>query len=393
MQVANEMKLEPLLVEVPFEIEQERLDPELGASKGGPIPDRQRSDEVAFGRKSPRTRRLRREFAGAPVYPYPAGVRSERRHELVRFDGDVGGGESEGSADSVPRLDRPRQRVLAAQQLGRSLDIAERDETSNVRAVQGFSLDEERRHHVHHVTVVAKPARAALALAAEREVEPDHPPAHVHHRGELVDELLWRQGRQGSIESQHDRVLDPSRLDQRELLLQGGDRLRAVGGVEQTSRVWLERDQGRLGFFVRGPCHSLPDHLGMAEMHAVEAADRERNAADRARGQPEMYLQLSTFSGTNVRRSGSVWPSATSRPAESWARTRPGPGSGSTRTARPWRTIASCSTFNRTGCMSGSMTSAGRRRSRTSSGPASASIFIAVSTVSGPYAVRTRRPR
>src|SRR5713226_7322810 len=83
MQVANEMKLEPLLVEVPFEIQQERLDPELRASEGGPISDRQRSDEVAFGRFD------------------PAGVRSERRHELVRFDGDVGGGESEGSAHSV----------------------------------------------------------------------------------------------------------------------------------------------------------------------------------------------------------------------------------------------------------------------------------------------------
>jgi hypothetical protein len=44
----------------------------------------------------------------------------------------------------------------------------------------------------------------------------------------------------------------------------------------------------------------------VAEVHTVEAADGEGDRADRARGQPEMYFQLSTFSGTKVRRSGSV---------------------------------------------------------------------------------------
>src|SRR6266851_267735 len=180
MQIANEMELEPLLVEVPFEIEQERLDPQLRASERGAVPDRQRCDEATLGRSD------------------PAGIGTKRRHELVRFDGDVGCGEAERSAHPVARLDRARQRILAPQQPVRGFNVAQRDQTPHVRAVQGLSIDEERRHLVHQVTAVAKPARAALALATKSEVEPDHPPPHVHHRGELVDEFLGRQRGCGS---------------------------------------------------------------------------------------------------------------------------------------------------------------------------------------------------
>src|SRR6267143_1118779 len=177
------------------------------------------------------------------------------------------------------------------------------------------------------------------------------------------------------------------RLDHCQLLLQRGYRLGAISRVENASRVWLEGDQARLRFLVLGRRHRPPDHIHMAEMHAVEASDGQSSGADRARGEPEMNLQLRTFSGTKVRRRGSVWPRATSRPTASCARIGPGPGSGKTRTERPWRTIASCSTLSFTRCMSGSMTSAGSRRPRTSSAVEWASIFIAVSTVSGPYAV------
>src|SRR5260370_9166809 len=53
MQVANEMKLEPLLVKVSFEIEHERLDPQLRASERRPVPHRKSGDEVAFGGSDP----------------------------------------------------------------------------------------------------------------------------------------------------------------------------------------------------------------------------------------------------------------------------------------------------------------------------------------------------
>src|SRR5437868_8606089 len=100
----------------------------------------------------------------------------------------------------------------------------------------------------------------------------------------------------------------------------------------------LERDEGGRGMLGRGRVLKVPDHVEVAEVHAVEAADRERDRPDRLLREPDVDLQistldpllwvaglcsrfsgklrrfqLSTFSGTNVRRKGSAWPSATSR--------------------------------------------------------------------------------
>jgi hypothetical protein len=62
------------------------------------------------------------------------------------------------------------------------------------------------------------------------------------------------------------------------------------------------------------PRDDVPDHVDMTQVHPVEAADRQRRGPNRTRGQSKVDLQLSTFSGTNVRRSGSACPSATRRP-------------------------------------------------------------------------------
>src|ERR1700737_328312 len=109
-------------------------------------------------------------------------------------------------------------------------------------------------------------------------------------------------------------MLDAVRLDKCQLLLQSGDGLRAVGRVEHTARMRLERDQRRLSTLRPRRLDGLREHCRVTEVHAVEASDGHRDGADRARREPEMYPQLSTFSGTNVRRSGSVWPRATRRP-------------------------------------------------------------------------------
>jgi hypothetical protein len=44
----------------------------------------------------------------------------------------------------------------------------------------------------------------------------------------------------------------------------------------------------------------------MAEMDSVETSNSERHGSDRTRGEPKVDLQFNTFSGTKVRRSGSV---------------------------------------------------------------------------------------
>ena len=52
--------------------------------------------------------------------------------------------------------------------------------------------------------------------------------------------------------------------------------------------------------------HGVADHVDVAEMDPVEAADCQRHRSDRTGGQSQMNLQLSTFSGTNVLRNGSA---------------------------------------------------------------------------------------
>ena len=79
----------------------------------------------------------------------------------------------------------------------------------------------------------------------------------------------------------------------------------------------LERDERRLAARLRRSAHRVADHVEVSEVDAVIAPDGERDRPYLAGGKPEVNLQLSTFSGTKVRRSGSVWPSAMSRPAAS----------------------------------------------------------------------------
>ena len=109
--------------------------------------------------------------------------------------------------------------------------------------MQGVPFERERRNDIHLVPVLAQPRGVASALVAEREVEADDPVPDVHPRAEHFDELLRAKARERPIEAKDDRVLYAGRLEQGQLLLQRGDRLRAVGGVEHAARMRLERDE------------------------------------------------------------------------------------------------------------------------------------------------------
>src|SRR5438270_5388642 len=366
VQVANEAELEPLLIEVAFEVEQESLHAKLRASKGRAVADGERRYKISLGRAS------------------TSSVSAKRGDQLVGLDADVRSRKPEPPPDAVARLHRSRHGVFAAQQAIRVLHLAGRDETPDLRAVQLAAVDLEWRNDIDGVSVAAQPVGVACASAAECKIKADHPAPDVHRRGQTLDELMRRQRRELAIEAKHDRVLDAGFLDQRELFLQRRDRLRAVGRVENAARMRFEGDERRSSLQLRPGPHRVFDHVEVAEMHSVEAANRQRHPADRTCWQSKMDLQLSTFSGTKVRRRGSVWPSAMSRPSASCARTSPGPGSGRTRTARPWRTCASCSTLSLTRSISGSMTSAGSSRSRTDSGVVSPSRRTAFSIARGP---------
>src|SRR5437868_4966185 len=57
----------------------------------------------------------------------------------------------------------------------------------------------------------------------------------------------------------------------------------------------LEGDEGGRGMLGRGRVLKVPDHVEVAEVHAVEAADRERDRPDRLLREPDVDLQISTL--------------------------------------------------------------------------------------------------
>src|SRR5258706_12119660 len=222
VKVADEAKLDPPLVQITLEVEQKRFHSQLRAAERRAIADRKGRDEVSI-------RRAR-----------PACISAEGGYQLVGLDRDVGRREAQPPADPLPRLHRPRHRVFAPEQPVRMLDLAGRYEAAHLRAVKIVAVDRERRDDLNMMSVVAEPGRAAGAPSPEREVVADYPAPQLHHGRQPVDELLRRQGGELAVEAQHDRVLDARPLEQRKLFLQGGDRLRAVGRVQDAPRVWLE---------------------------------------------------------------------------------------------------------------------------------------------------------
>src|SRR5438874_3888813 len=77
VQVFDEPELDSLLIEVALEVEQECLHAQESPSECRPVADREGGDEVLL--------------AGA----HAPGIGAERRDQLVRLDGDVGGGKAQ----------------------------------------------------------------------------------------------------------------------------------------------------------------------------------------------------------------------------------------------------------------------------------------------------------
>ena len=102
-------------------------------------------------------------------------------------------------------------------------------------------------------------------------------------------------------------MLDAGGFDERELLAKCGDRLRSVRRIQYGPRVWLKGDQRRTRTVFSSRLHGAADDIEMAEVDSVETSNSQRHGSDRTRREPQMDVQeFSTFSGTKVRRSGSV---------------------------------------------------------------------------------------
>jgi hypothetical protein len=69
--------------------------------------------------------------------------------------------------------------------------------------------------------------------------------------------------------------------------------------------MWLKGDQRGTRTTGSSRLHCAADDIEVAEMDSVETSNCQRDGPDRTRREPEMDYQ-NTFSGTKVRRNGSV---------------------------------------------------------------------------------------
>src|SRR6266513_1854538 len=157
VQVSHELQLQPLLVQIPFEVEQECLHPQLRAAECRPVPDRERGHELALGRHG------------------SSCVCAESRYELVRLDAYVRGWKAQPPADAIACLDGTCHRVGATEEPVCRLDIARPDQPPDLGAVQVMAVDLERRDDLDNMPVRPQPLRVSGSPAAEREVETDGP--------------------------------------------------------------------------------------------------------------------------------------------------------------------------------------------------------------------------
>src|SRR5256885_1182492 len=172
VQVSHELQLQPLLVEIPFEVERDRLDSQLRAAECRRVPDRERGHDLALGCDG------------------PSGICAESRYELVRLDAYVRGRKTQPPADAIACLDGTRHRVGATEEPVRHLDITRPDQPPDLGAVQVMAVNPERRDDLDVVPVRPQPLRVSGSPSAESEVEPDGPAPDPHRRGKLVDKLL-----------------------------------------------------------------------------------------------------------------------------------------------------------------------------------------------------------
>ena len=93
---------------------------------------------------------------------------------------------------------------------------------------------------------------------------------------ELGDEILRRRRGECAVEMKNQEMRDTEVPDQRDFMLRCRQQMRRIVRPQNLDRVWIEGDDdSRPAGFVRMPRRSRDDGL-MAEVDAVENADREK---------------------------------------------------------------------------------------------------------------------
>ena len=102
--------------------------------------------------------------------------------------------------------------------------------------------------------------------------EPAHEDAH--------DELFRAQRREGLVERQHQRAVEPGRGEQAQLGLLVGQPEDRVVRPQHLARVGLEGDRDRPAAERLRARDRRVDHGAVTAMHAVEIADRRHGAVE-----------------------------------------------------------------------------------------------------------------
>ena len=130
-----------------------------------------------------------------------------------------------------------------------------------------LAVDLDERHDARlERGLRAQQVGVALGLVAEAEVLPDRDLASPRAADEhVVDELLRPLGGERAVERDHHQLAHAEAGDQVGLDVERGQQLRRGVGRDDLARVRLEGEHGV----------GAADHLAVAEVDAVELADRD----------------------------------------------------------------------------------------------------------------------
>jgi hypothetical protein len=161
----------------------------------------------------------------------------------------------------------PRSWNGAPQEVLGELDLAGADQRPDVRGGDDLVLGLDQRHHPGlEPRVGRQQLRDAGRTVAEAEVLPDRDMLGAQALDQhMVDELLRGLLGEALVERDHHQLRDPQAGHQLGLDVEAGQELGGPLGVGHRERVRLERQHGV----------GTGDHRPVAEVHAVELADRD----------------------------------------------------------------------------------------------------------------------
>ena len=211
------------------------------------------------------------------------GVNAVGREDLsARVE--VGGGEAELAPDLIAGNDGAGEGVGAAEHLTGGVEAAGADGFADARAADGLAVErdggEAVNREIKFSAEAAKEFDISTAAMAEGELCADANAVDLAEiADEAADEFLGGLFAEGAVEVQEQRGVHAEGFDGAEFLWQGTNQRRHAVRRDDGGGVGIEGDDdGARGVLAR--VHQcLTDDLLMAEMNAIEGADREADAA------------------------------------------------------------------------------------------------------------------